>query len=306
MTPRLDLAPAVMIAVLLAGCRGENAQKADSARGTLSPVYPSGPAINPNWNAEAGQVIVVSRGADNDSIAVVLPEVTDSVLESVQGDEAPIAGLSFDLFGRQGMIASAVTASAVAHPDTSQDCVGWPLARLRSTQSGWGVGFVSKHATAIPLDSLAGLSSADSSALAVALTQTAASLQIASDPTFRGLPFRVISAYTFRLDSVDVVVANVVRTVNEEANPRVEHLLVLGERLRGATGKYDVSYYSRSAGREESAKATDVLAVVRIGAAKRPVVVVDVANDEGGNLGLLERTAPGKWIATWHSAFTDC
>ena len=305
MTPRLGLAPVLTFAVLLAGCRGENRQKADSARGSLSPVYPSGPAVNPNWNAEAGPVIVVSRGSDNDSIAVVLPEVTDSVLEGLQGDAAPIAGLSFDLFGRQGMVASAVTASPIA-VDTSQDCVAWPSARLRSGRSGWEVGFVSKHATAIPLDSLAALSSADSSALAVALTQTAASLQIASDPTFRGLPFRVISAYTFRLDSVEVVVANVVRTVNEEANPRVEHLVFFGERPRGASGKYEVSYYSRSAGREESAQATDVLAVVRIGTAKRPVVVVNVANDEGGNLGLVERTAPGKWIATWHSAFTDC
>ena len=306
MTPRLGLAPVLTIAVLLAGCRGENPQKADSARGSLSPVYPSAPAVNPNWNAEAGPVIVVSRGSDNDSIAVVLPEVTDSVLEGLQGDAAPIAGLSFDLFGRRGMVASAIPASPIARADTSQDCVAWPSARLRSGQPDWEVGFVTKHATAIPLDSLAGLSSADSSALAVALTQTAASLQVASDPTFRGLPFRVISAYTFRLDSVDVVVANIVRTVNEEANPRVEHLVIFGERPRGASGKYAVSYYSRSAGREESAQATDVLAVVRIGTAKRPVVVVNVANDEGGNLGLVERTASGKWIATWHSAFTDC
>jgi len=140
----------------------------------------------------------------------------------------------------------------------------------------------------------------------VALAQTAATLPVASDPTFRGLPFRVRSAYRFQLDTVDVVIADVVRTVNEEANPRVEHLLIIGERHHGASGKFDVGYYSRNAGPEESTQATEVLTAVRLSAEKRPAVALSIEYDEGGKLGLVERTAPGEWRVTWKSAYTDC
>jgi hypothetical protein len=156
------------------------------------------------------------------------------------------------------------------------------------------------------VDSIEAMSSADSAALAASLARMAATLPIASDPTFKGLPFRVRSAYTFRLDSVDVVIADVVRNLNAEANPRLEHLVLIGERPVGTTGKYKLGYYNRTAGAEESTQATEVLAAIDIGAAKRPAIVVKIEYEDGGRLGLIERAAPGQWRATWTSAFTDC
>jgi hypothetical protein len=140
----------------------------------------------------------------------------------------------------------------------------------------------------------------------VSLAQTAATLPIIADPTFKGLPFRVRSAYTFRLDSINVVIADVVRSVNEEANPRLEHLLIVGERTAGSNGRYKVGYYNRTAGAEESTQATEILAAILIGSARRPAVVVNIEYDDGGKLGLIERTGPGEWRATWKSAYTDC
>jgi hypothetical protein len=148
--------------------------------------------------------------------------------------------------------------------------------------------------------------SADSAGLAVSLAQTAATLPIVSDPTFKGLPFRVRSAYTFRLDSTEIVIADVVRSVNEEANPRLEHLLIIGERRAGTRGKFDVAYYSRTAGAEETTQATEVMAATLIGAGKRAAIVVNIEYDDGGKLGLIERTGPGEWRASWTSAYTDC
>jgi hypothetical protein len=168
------------------------------------------------------------------------------------------------------------------------------------------VGLLSGRATAIRLDSIEVRSSTDSAALAASLAQTAAALPAASDPTFRGLPFRVRSAYTFRIDSTEVVLADVVRTVNEEANPRVEHLFIVGGRPVGTTGKFNADYFSRTAGAEDKVQATDALAVVRLGSEKRPVIIVNIEYDEGGRLGLIERTASGDWSATWMSAYTDC
>jgi len=305
MTPRLAgwYRLFVLVGIGIA-CRGSERGKADSAQ-SLPPVYPSGPA-NTGWNQDAGPVMLVHGGGSSDTVGVVLPEATDSTVESLQNVTPPITGLTFDLFGRGGRVASSVAASPIVQADTNQECLSWPLARLRAAHANWRVGFAAGRVEPIQLDSIEVLNSADSAALAVSLARTAATLAAASDPTFRGLPFRVRSAYTFRLDSVDVVVADVVRTVNEEANPRVEHLLIIGERPRGSTGKFDVGYYSRTAGPEDSTQATEILSAVRLGAAREPAVVVNLEYDDGGKLGLIERSSSGTWRATWRSAYTDC
>ena len=303
MIARPGLLALIAVACVVVDCRGENRGNADSAR-SLPPVFPSGPA-NTNWNADAGPVMIVSTGA-SDTVGVVLPEATDSTIESLQGMSAPVSGLRFDLFGRVGKSASAIAVVPVAQTDSAQECYSWPLARLEIPRTNWRVGFVSGRVQAVPLDSIEAMSGADSSVLAVSLAQTAATLPAASDPTFRGLPFRVRSAYPFALGSLEVVIADVVRTVNEEANPRVEHLLLVGEKMQGAPGKFVVGYSSRTAGKEESVQATEILAAVRIVRSKRLIVVVNIEYDDGGKLGLIERTAPGEWRATWRSAYTDC
>ena len=295
----------VLLVVSIAACRDKARDAADSARASLPAVYPANPLGNTNWNVDAGPVMIVSR-AGGDTIAIVLPEATDSTIESLQGVSPPMSGVTFDLFGRGGRIASSVGVLLLPPVDVKQECDSWPLAKLRSAHSNWRVGFSSGRVHAIVLDSIEAMPSADSAALAVSLAQMAATLPIVSDPTFRGLPFRVRSAYTFRLDSIDAVIADVVRSVNEEANPRLEHLLIIGERPIGTRGKYNLRYFSRTAGAEESTQATEMLAAVQIGAEKRPAIVVNIEYDDGGKLGLIERTGPDEWRATWKSAYTDC
>jgi hypothetical protein len=251
--------------------------------------------------------MIVSVGGNGDSVAVVLPEATDSTIAALQDTSPPLSGLTFDLFGRGGMTGSPVAMLSIPRvAKAKQECYSWPLARPKSKRSNWRVGFVSGHVHSIALDSIEAMPSADSAALAVSLAQTAATLLITADPAFKGLPFRVRSAFTFRLDSIDVVIADVVRSVNEEANPRLEHLLIVGERATGASGRYKVGYYNRTAGAEESTQATEILAAVSIGAVRRPAVIVNVESDDGGKLGLIERTGPGEWRTTWRSAYTDC
>src|SRR5713101_5080900 len=302
----VGLSLSALLVISIAASRDKGRDAVDSARASLPAVYPVNPLGNTNRDVDAGPVMIVSRPSNGDSIAVVLPEATDSTIELLQGISPPISGLTFDLFGRGGIIASSVSVSLLPSVDLKQECDSWPLAKLRSAHSNWRVGFASGHVRAITLDSIEAMPSADSAALAVSLAQMAATLPIVSDPTFRGLPFRVRSAYTFRLDSIDVVIADVVRSVNEEANPRLEHLLIIGERPAGTRGKYNLGYYSRTAGAEESTQATEVLAAVQIGVTKRPAIVINIEYDDGGKLGLIERTDSGEWRATWKSAYTDC
>ena len=292
-------------ALVLLCCRDAGRNAGDSSRGSLPPVFSSTSASNTNWDTDAGPVMLVSVGNGTDSAGVVLPELTDSTIGMVQGTRAPVAGFTFDLFGRGGKVESSKTVTIPDSGIAKPDCDAWPAVGIHAAP-GWHVGFAKGHAHAFKLDSIEAMPSRDSAALAASLAQTAAMLPAASDPTFRGLPFRVRSAYTFRLDSIDVVVADVVRSVNEEANPRLEHLLVIGERTAGTTGRYTVGYYGRTAGAEETTQATEVLAAVQIGSTKKPAVVVNVENDEGRNLGLIERVAPGQWRFVWRSAYTDC
>jgi hypothetical protein len=249
--------------------------------------------------------MLISMGNSADSAAVILPDVSDSTIASVQEAVAPVRGFVFDLFGRAGKLEASKSVTAIP-ADTTRECYGWPLAAVRAANPGWRVGFASGHAQAIKLDSIEAMSSSDSASLAASLARAAATLPIASDPTFRGLPFRVRSAYTFRLDSVEVVVADVVRSVNEEANPRIEHLFMIGERPVGTTAKYTPAYYSRMAGAEETTPTSEVLAIVRIESSRTPAVIVNIENDDGQQLGLIERTAPGQWRSVWRSAQTDC
>ncbi len=293
-----------LLALVFVACRNGDSGAGDSARGLLPPVL-SGSVSSTNWDVDAGPVMLVSIGSGTDSAAVILPEVSDSTIESVQGATAPIGGLVFDLFGRTGKLESSKAVTAL-RPDSTQECDSWPLVGVRAATPGWRIGFARGRVQAIKLDSIEVMPSSDSAALAASLAQTAATLPIASDPTFRGLPFRVRSAYTFRLDSVDVVIADVIRSVNEEANPRLEHLLIIGERPAGTAGKYTAGYYSRTAGAEETTQATELLAVVRIESSKKPAVVVNIEYDDGRKLGLIERTAPGQWRSIWRSAYTDC
>jgi hypothetical protein len=250
--------------------------------------------------------MLISTGNGSDSAAVILPDITDSTIASVQGSTAPVSGLVFDLFGRGGKVGSSTAVTAPGSVDTMEECHAWPVAIVRANQTGWRVGFARGHTQPIKLDSIEVMPSTDSAVLAASLAQTAATLPVASDRTFRGLPFRVRSAYTFRLDSVDVVIADIVRIVNEEANPRLEHLLIVGEKPAETAGRYNVGYYSRTAGAEETTQVSEVLAAVRVGPSRRPAVVVNIEYDDGRKLGLIERTAPGQWRSIWRSAYTDC
>lgn len=306
MAGRLVIPGRIFVPLLLVLACRDKAGNGSNAGKSLPAVFSLGPTSNTNWNVNAGPVMLLSAGTSSDSVSIVVPEATDSTIELIQGVAPPVSGLVFDLINRSGRIDSTTVFPQKTGADTTRECSAWPVGRTRSSQPDWRVGFVRGHVSAIPLDSIGSLPSADSAMLAASLTQTAATLPVSSDPTFRKLPFRVQTAYTFQLDSVEVVIADIVRSLNEEANPRIEHLLLIGERPIGTKGKYAVGYFSRIAGAEETMQATEVLAAVRIGASKSPAIVVSVESEEGVQLGLIERTGPGQWRPTWKSAYTTC
>jgi hypothetical protein len=306
MAVRLVRLGMVLLSILAApGCRDSSRNNSASSRASLPPVFSLGPVSSTNWDVNAGPVMLVSMGSGFDSAAVVLPEVTDSTMEQVQGIAPPLSGLVFEVFGRNGKVDSTTVTSLTA-TSNARDCYAWPAVRVQSAHTSWRVGLVRGNVKVIALDSIGSLSGVDSATLAASLAQSAATLPISADSVFRRLPFRVRSAYTFRLDSTEVVIADVVRSLNEEANPRIEDLFLIGERPIGATGKYTVGYFNRIAGAEETIQGTDVLAAVEMRASKRSAVIVNVESEDGTQLGFIERVGPGHWRYTWKSAYADC
>ena len=299
---RISCRLALLFVLTACGDRGRDAP--DSSRSSLPALPPSGSVNATNWDTSTGPVMILALG-EGDSVAIVSPQATDSTT-TFEESSALESDLTVDLFGRAGKIASAAVISPITRTAGAGECRSWPAGRIRTSRSGWRVGFAAGRVTAVSLDSIEGMSSPDSSTLAAAIAQTVAMLPSSSDSDFRGLPFRVRSAYTFRADSIDGVIADVVRSVNEEANPRLEHLFVIGERPAKSAMKYKVAFFSRIAGAEEAAEVTELLAVILIGPTKRPAAIVNVEFDEGGTLGLIERTTPGRWRFRWRSAYTGC
>jgi hypothetical protein len=286
-------------------CREKNAETDKSSTASLPPVFSLGPASNTNWDPSAGPAMLISLGDVGDSAAVVLPEATDSSIDTVRTAPTGITEGVFDLYGRAGKIGSS-TIRLVATGETSGTCNGWPSAHLTSGHQGWQVALASGSAIGVPLDSIEGLSSVDSASLAASLTQSVAVLPVASDVTFRRLPFRVRYAYLAHFDSLEIVAADIVRALNEEANPRIEHIFLIGERERNSASKYAVGYYNRTAGAEETTQAAAVLAALEIGSSRRKVFVVNVESDESARFGLIERVGSSEWRPSWWSANAGC
>jgi hypothetical protein len=310
----------VLVVVGALACRGERgassttagSNSAASASSSTVPGKPPGmPALA--WNdSSAGPALIVA-GSNPSEAAVVFPHFNDSTLGAVTAlDTAAVNRARVDLFNRSGSAGQAALALATAGT-LSGDCTAWPTARVRSLEQGsggvppaWTVGFVAGHAMSIPMDSIATLSPLDSSRRAAEIALVASTLPNDTATAFRGLPFVVRSAGRLALDSgASVIAAEVVRSVNEEANPREEHMLLVSEH-DSVTGKPVAAYFERVSGPEDAVESSEILAAVRLGPRRTPTIVISRDYGDGGAYTLLERVGRGRWRVRWNSAYTGC
>jgi hypothetical protein len=172
--------------------------------------------------------------------------------------------------------------------------------------AAWTVGFLVGHAMSIPMDSLATLAQTDSARRAAEIALVASTLPNDTASAFRGLPFVVRSAGRLALDNGETALAaEVVRTVNEEANPREEHILLVAEH-DSATGKPVAAYFERVSGPEDAVESSEVLAAVRLGPRRIPTIVIGRDYGDGGAYTLIERVGRARWRVRWNSAYTGC
>lgn len=308
---RAALALTVFLAAAFS-CNGDRAAgdsdslaAGDDPRDTTDVVPRAAPST---WVQEAGHVLVVPAGAPARG-SIIFPEFTDSTLtDTTTFDVSRVRGTQVDLLSRAGLLRSGVTVDAVPELERPEGCTGWPAARLTSGEgagTAWTVAFVAGRVRAIALDSIDGMTSADSARLAAEVARVVSALPDTGDSTFAGRPFLVRRAFRFPIaEGTDGFVADVMRTVNQEANPRAEHLLVVAEREAG--GRWRAAYVERAAGHEETLEVSEVLAAATVGGAQWPTLVLARDYGDGTAYALLERQGPRQWRVRWSSAYAGC
>ncbi len=291
----------------IAGCKErQNAPAPDTSMATPSPraVIPAS-SVNPGWDSAAGSVLLLPVSNMPYSVSVVLPALTDSAMASAKSfDIGKLSGIEVDLFGKAGKVGSGSLVAQSQH-SVVEGCLSWPTGQLSgATATNWWIALEKGRVVGIPLDSLEGLASADSAEMAKQIVLAATSLPAASDSVFRGIPFAIRRAYRFMLGRSVVILSDVVRKINEEANPREEHLVLIVEHPSG--GSYHVAYQSRSSGPEESLVTVEALAAVRFIQRNQPAIFISSEYEDGGQVGLIERKGEAQWRTVWRSAYTGC
>jgi len=293
---------------VVSACRDSDRKTAVDSASAVMPATPPLPAPpNTGWiDSIAGSILLLPVAERMDRAAIVLPFLTDSSLTATSVFPLDsLSSLPVDLFSTGGSVSSNTLTSVSQRPN-AEGCLQWPQGTLAdATGRSWQVGFREGIATPLALDSLESVISADSSRLTSEIARISSALAEGADYTFRGLPFSVRKAYRFRAGSVSVLIADVVRRIAEEANPREEHILLIAERAPGENG-YAPAYHTRVAGSEEVVRTNELLAAVRFTRNGRPAVIVAFEYGEGGRVALLERSAERQWKISWRSAYTGC
>jgi hypothetical protein len=264
------------------------------------------------WDSTAGPALFIVGSSPAEALVIAPRSADSTMVDSAGFDLARVRAIQIDLFGGGKKLAAA-RVGATTGSTRSDSCRTWPTARLQlasgdtAAARGWTVGFEAGHATETVVDSIEGLATADSAQLAADIARIASALPGDTSATFRGLPFVVNKAWRAHVPGQpDVLVAVVVRNVNQEANPRQERILLIAERDSAATRtRYSSRYSERVVGPEETLESTDPIAIVLLGVDRRPTVVVTRDTGSGVSYSLIERVA-GRWQRRWASVYAGC
>lgn len=264
------------------------------------------------WDSSAGPVFLVV-GENGMRANIVLPFVAADVsLDTARLDITAYRRAQFDLLANGRVVAKASLSGLVSN-DPPDDCTAWPTVQLTgnadSLAHGWVVAFETGRVAPIAFDSLAGLSSRDSSQLAIEIARLASAAPGDSVAELKGIPYQVRRAYRFTPSpGNEVILAEVLRTLNQEASPKQEHLLLLAERDSTSDKRFTTAFSDRTSGGEETLETSELLIVARFGAGggtKTAAVLARYVGD-GVMYSLLERAGPRQWRMRWTSAYSGC
>ena len=303
----------VATAVLLAACEpADRAPPPPAARGADPPVAPADTTLSPPppaWIGALGPMLIVAGDAPAEGVLLSLDGAPDAAAPLAAGDRVSVI--------TPGGVSRTVTVRNAPPAEEAKRCDIWPVVRLgirRDELAGWTVAVAPGRATPVALDSVAALPTRDSAATVAAIARAASMLPDDTIAGFRGLPFVVRVAWRVRVGGgsaagaagTTILIADVERRINLEADPRVERIALLAE-SRDA-GRIDPVWHERAAGREDAVPTTDALAALRLGEGVGGQLALILArlDDTGSVYVILARAASGRWEPRWSSADRVC
>ena len=260
---------------------------------------PTGEVIR-RWESSAGTVLLVR---DDSLVRAIYPTVLQLDSTAIL-DEGAIRGFVAEAVAPEG---SAGSVHIRGFAPIDEECAVWPAVAMSADSTRpWTVAFQRGVAAPITLRPIESLPSADSARLAAQLTRLAALLPNDTSRAFRGLPFVVRAAHGFAPEgAIESVVAEIVRRVNVEANPREETLLLIAERETPAS-EWRVAYSERASGDELHVERAMPLAAVKLGSQTRPTLVIERTGADWVSYALVQRHRDGTWRQSWESAYSGC
>jgi hypothetical protein len=311
---RRTVARLAVLTVAIVGCaRDTPTRRTDSATRTDSALPEHSAAAAPIavlWDTAAGPFFAVAGATPSQAFLVYPAYASQQKLDTLHLDSTSILNMRMDLLVSGD---SAVTGRVAAvSSDSAQGCSTWPTLQLlgadhRPVSRLWSVAFPSGRATAVPYDSLPALPRPDSVRLTIAIARAASKAPGDTATAFRGRPYVVRQANRFTLDDgSQVILAEVIRIVNQEANPLQEEMVLI---LEGNSGRSDtelaIAYSERRVGLEEELESLELTSVLRF---RNGTWAMLVRRDIGDGFlyALFERREPQHWVLRWRSAYAGC
>lgn len=300
MTARRICVLAGVLTAAVLGCERHNAPSAGSSSAPPSTAVTPGGALTATthaWDVKTlGPALIVPADAAEEALALY----PDSASATSALAMAHSSGVT--LFSRTG---SMVSVSLIPPLDTAT-CSTWRIAS-GPLANAWTVGFFSRDVRPVTLDSLGGKPAADSERVIVNLRRLASALPNDSAGRFVGLPFTVRNAWRAQLPSGEVVVATLMRQVNQEATPLQERTLMILERFRDSSqSTWTAAYHEQSRGAEETIETFDAAAIVLVGPSAIPTVVIGRDYGNANAYSLIQRQPSGSWQVLWTSRPYHC
>lgn len=306
--------PRLLLALLAAvACRGDSGRGNDTAGGPPSPPPPveAGRPAAIAWDTTAGLYFALPAEHPAQAFVIDATYAAASTLDTLHVDTLRLQRTTFDLLGGGGVVGTARVGSFPG--DSAERCAGWPIVSLVPATAAplpaeWKVAFAAARVRSVPFDSLPALAAADSARRVVALARAASTVEGDTATAFRGRPFVVRQANRVDFDGGEVVFAEVARTVQQEATPLQEQLLLILERADSlATGRgYEVRFAERAIALEEAIESVELVAALRVARTGVPSLLLRRESEAGTAFLLLQRAADGEWFVRWRSATAGC
>jgi hypothetical protein len=237
------------------------------------------------WPTDLGPTFVVP--SDTENLAVVLYPVAAGA-QGAEGARLALVSSSGDTVRRQVRLGLR----------DSLHCGDATIARLdRATPLSWSIGIQSAAAIPLRTDSMDALNAVDSTLYSAEMARLASAVNAQQASRFTGLPFTLATLRRFRIGSREVVMAQVVRRVNQEADPREERTMIVAERDMAAADRFTAVHSGRSDGNEDNTDHFDLLAALRT--ARGTLLVLARERPTGTTFDILERDSAGAWTVKW-------